>query len=1614
LRPSRNIQDKLEKARQELLDLSMRNRLLNTARTSNRSTRLEIVDEVAREIFRILVQENASMTFLARPEPVEPVSEPDSNTGLVAPTTPSQRDLLPQTRSGPALFDVTDSLLRLQADSLPQPEDAEEVENDTAIPGRHTDRRLQTDRSSEQLQTRLLWLFREARTAMEEQGANLLYLATGFLKWYESPSSNVERFAPLLLIPIEIERTSAGSRFRVSYTGEDITTNLSLQSKLRNDFQIELPEVPSIDELVVGDYFESVRSVLHDQPRWDVLENDMLLWLFSFSNFLMYRDLDPVSWPSDSPPTSHPLITGLLGDGFTFEAPLDLGEIDFDEMLPAKRLTHVLDADSSQAAAIEMVRSGRDLVIQGPPGTGKSQTIANMIATAVKDGQRVLFISEKLAALEVVKRRLDAIGLGDMCLELHSRKARKKQVLDELQRTHGLGPPQHVKTDAIYSTLDNTRRELNHFVELMHTPDDVSGLSPYRIQAELIVLQADGFTGRPFELPQAVAWTHEQFQSRIDFLQDLTSHLETLGTHKTHPWRGVNTETFLPSDRASIVETVGELLANLSDFGIASRTLAEMIGEAAPVSLVTNKLLVHLARHISSAPSMDHNAIGHPIWEDDWSGLQTLLQTGRTLDDCRNALSGLLVERAWQTDVTGVRRDLAANGDRWWRWFYKPWRTARSQFRELLADKPPRSLDDQLQILDHLIEGRRAISQLEHPRVAQSLASSAFGSHWHGDRSDWNSLEAIVLWVQEGRRRDVDSGARQFLTTTSTPCDLEKLLEETIDTGQLLRRSITVLTKTLNWDLSSAFDVDDVQEIPLQDLKQRLTTALEDQEGLFDWIAYQLRWRQLAPLDLAALGDLIAEDQVRPESIVETFRYVYLDTLFREVCRRFPKITTFRGESHEQVREKFQEADVRRIELARQEVATAHHRKLPGAGAPGELRTLEREWRKQRSHIPLRRLLAEAGRVIQQIKPVFMMSPQSVAQFLGPGIVHFDLLLVDEASQVRPVDALGAIARSRQLAVVGDHRQLPPTSFFRTAVSDDVPDSAERDTNDHDIQDLESILDVCATQGVTQSMLEWHYRSRHESLITVSNAEFYDSRLKIIPGSVAESEDLGLRFHLVQDGVFDRGGTATNRAEAIQIADAVMVFARTTPNQTLGVGAFSVRQRDQILDQLELRRRQDPTCEEFFATSRNEPFFVKNLENIQGDERDVILISIGYGPDRDGRFTRNFGPLNRDGGERRLNVLITRARERCEVYSSFTADQLDLGQTPSRGVRALKTFLQFAETGRLDIAMESERGFDSPFEEEVFRALTAKGYDVRSQIGTAGFFIDLAIVDPDRPGRYLIGIECDGASYHSSAWARDRDRLRQAVLEDRDWVLHRIWSTDWFYRPQDELQRAVDAIERSRRLGVAASTATTTETIDAGVKRVESADDNNCTPLSAPYQEADFTVRSEKDIHLMPLTQVAKHVARIIDIEGPIHSEEIARRLSTLTGRNRTGRRITDTVLGAIARLKENGAILNEGEFYESCNQSSIPVRDRSTVNSNHLRKPQMIPPREIRMAVRVIVTHHTGVTHDETTKEVARILGFRATSAQLRQHIEPLVTDLLTRGELVDRIGRLYIAAAS
>jgi len=1557
------IADKLADARRELLDLSARNRLIHTPRKATRTSQVEIVGELAENVINRLVHEGKSMSFLGVPNRTS-----------------------------------------IQADVAAGKIEIADVDN------AQDDDRLQTTMPADALESRLLKLFYDARTFEEEQGVGILYIAIGFLKWYESDSSDEVRYAPLLLVPVALARSSVRAKFRVNWTGDDITTNLSLQEKMRHEFSAKIPDIPDIEDLSPIEYFAAVRAAVSARQRWEVLDNDIVLGFFSFAKFLMYRDLQPENWPDERQIDKHGLMQPLLSDGFGEQPPI-FGKNDrIDAVLPPADLTHVVDADSSQAMAIEEVRRGRNLVIQGPPGTGKSQTITNLIAAAAKQGQRVLFVAEKMAALEVVKRRLDDIGLGPMCLELHSHKSNKRAVVEELGKTLKLGEPKTDDTQRQASHLQRVRDALNRHAEIIHSRLEPSGITPYRLIGELIRLRSKGCPPVDFHIPEAKTWNVDALEDRRAALNDFRGHLEKIGLPRNHCWRGVQAEAFLVLDRDRLMTQLPQTLQRMQRLAAATEELGRQLECQQSATAVDSSRAAVFAQRLLTAPTMDRGSIADPVWHERRDDIDRLIRDGKALSECKARLREIVSEVAWCTDIAQARRDLAAHGRSWFRFFNGRYRAAVRTLQSVLLGEIPKTLQERLLILDGLLAGQAAAKSLQ---VGEEFGKRVFGAMWRGQESDWPALEKTCQWEAECRKANLPGNFRAIRARLGDDRTIAAAVKQIGADLKPMLQEVEAIVSALKLNLKCLFGNGDAKLIGMRRLHGHMLKWLDSPEALASWIAYNNRWRRLRSLGLTPLADQVDEGRINPTSLMDQFDMAYFEDLFRHVFHKLPELAEFDGESHEKLVEQFQLLDMERQYLARQEVVLSHYEGIPsGNSEVGELGVVRREINKRRRHIPLRQLLKDAGHAVQKIKPVFMMSPISVAQFLEPGGIEFDLLIIDEASQVRPVDALGAIARAHQIVVVGDDKQLPPTRFFAKVIADDEDD--EDDVTQLRAGDIESVLGLCAAQGLKSRMLNWHYRSRHHSLIAVSNHEFYEDGLFVVPSPYSTAGEYGLRFRYLPQGVFDRGRSATNSVEAAAIADAVIEFAESNPKKSLGIGAFSVAQRDAILNELELHRKKRPDLEGFFNAGGPDPFFVKNLENIQGDERDVIFISVGYAKDDSGVLHMQFGPLSGEGGERRLNVLITRARERCEVFSSIIADDIDLRRTSARGAKALKAFLRFAQTGQIDVPTVSGKDHSSEFERQVAQAIRGLGWEVEIEVDQSGFFIDLAVVDPTQPGRYLLGIECDGAAYHSARWARDRDRLRQQVLENRGWMIHRVWSTDWFHKPQEQLRKVAAAIERAK-----AAWAQRDADWLSGQPAEKEADDEPPNILryeaesefqdpepipTKPYIEASFAIGITEEIHEISPSRLAHVVRRIVEIEGPIHEDEVAKRTATLWGLQRAGSRVRDAVEAALCEAKEQGTVVQEGLFFSPPKMDNVDIRNRQQVSSTSLKAVEFLPPRELCKAIVAVVESHVAVAADEIAVQVGRLLGFKATSAQLRSVIEEQIEVLVEGIQLTKR----------
>jgi very-short-patch-repair endonuclease len=701
-------------------------------------------------------------------------------------------------------------------------------------------------------------------------------------------------------------------------------------------------------------------------------------------------------------------------------------------------------------------------------------------------------------------------------------------------------------------------------------------------------------------------------------------------------------------------------------------------------------------------------------------------------------------------------------------------------------------------------------------------------------------------------------------------------------------------------------------DLPLPKLDEKLSACLTALPTAGRWADYCRAIRQAKKLGLEEIIDLIERGALVHDQAMTAYEYALYTSLAKTIIREHPLLRDFTRVSHEKVRSKFAELDRRILQLNRDLIAfKASNKKPPDGLSSGPVRRytemglIYREINKKKRHVPIRQLVARAGRACQALKPCFMMGPLSVAQYLAPGDLEFDLVIMDEASQVKPEEALGAIARGKQIIIVGDPKQLPPTSFFDRLGEADIDEEEELA-----LDDSESVLDICMQAYRPVRRLCWHYRSEHETLINFSNHEFYDKDLILFPSPVGIGHGLGIFHHYIKGALYEN---RRNKAEAEAAARAVLAHAQRHAELSLGVGTFNLQQKELIEDYIERMRSANPILEEFFErqNTNKSPFFVKNLENIQGDERDVIFISTTYGPDSSRRVLQRFGPINADSGWRRLNVIVTRAKKRTEVFTSMRSNDIVVSSSSSRGVRALRGYLGYAEKGGVvpTEVVDSGREPDSPFEEAVAQVLRQAGYSVVPQIGVAGFFIDIGVRHPSRCDEYILGVECDGAMYHSALSARDRDRLRQDVLESRGWKIHRIWSTDWFNNREAEIKRLLQRIEKSLKESGG--------TVEAVVTEPNTGD--NHVSVAAPEQAMPVSVQESPRVRKGGLT-AADVRQRLLDLyknkilsEFPNHEKGILRK----------------EMLEALLR----NAPTTPEEFREF-----IPLKFREATDSNHMK----------------------------------------------------------------------------
>ena len=1484
-------------------------------------------------------------------------------------------------------------------------------------------RQILVDLTPEELSRRAVDIYRKAQSALQEGGANTLYLALGFLLWKRDEKDDRRFRAPLILLPVTLERKSVRSGVKLLAHDDEPRFNTTLLEMLRKDYDVNirrlegaLPE--DLSGVDVSGIWNTVRKAVKEVPGFEVVE-DVVLGHFSFAKYLMWKDLvDRTDALRESAIVKHLIDTPR--DPYSSDVSF-VGSEEVDRSYKPSDLLAPLPADASQMAAIATADRGKNFIIIGPPGTGKSQTISNLITHMLGKGKTVLFVSEKTAALDVVYRRLHDIGLERFCLGLHSNKARKADVLAQLRSAWT--PLQDSQSDDWEKEAERLRilrDQLNGVVDRLHISRR-NGMTAH--QAIGIKVRDEDLASRvSFSWPTSDYHDRSQLEAMRDAAEKLRIQVSAVGDVADSPFHLVDKGEWSPQWEAEVVERAGRLSASASSAGRACKVVLDAIGIAVPDNSMKRLDAVAELASVLMDSYRDQTAYAlEPDGSDRIEALEEAVLRLKKYASAQASLSCSYDSMAWRKlDGQEIAQRWQEAEDAWWPKSFFARRGVIKDMKAAGAQGMPDPLQD-ASVLSTLREEGEAIDHLDkllssfkvwEAHVTDPEAANALRELGQRARVAVGKLadDAPGLTEIRGKIRALMHDGNDLLAPEAA---VGRASQEFLSAQTILRDTCEAFEGIAGKSVRELFADTDKALEAIQETADDISARHAE---LRDWCGWQRRRTEALDKELGPLVEAIERGLVPAEEIEDTFEAAYCTWWSGAVIGEDKVLRTFSTPEHNAAIEKFRDIDSQFQDLTAAYVAAKLGGKLPESGdvtRNSSWGVLRHELQKKTRHKPVRQLIQEIPDVLTTLAPCLMMSPLSVAQYLPAEQKLFDVVIFDEASQITVWDAVGSLARGRQVIVAGDPKQMPPTNFFARA--DDDPDG------DVDVEgDLESILDEMVGASIPQQILNLHYRSRRESLIAFSNSRYYDNELITFPAPV--HPDHGVRL-IRPEGFYARGKARHNQGEAKAIvAEILRRLTHEDPEVkqlSIGVVTFNSEQQSLIENLLDEARSKNPEIEWAFSSdSVLEPVFVKNLETVQGDERDVILFSVTYGPDQGNHVTMNFGPLNRSGGERRLNVAMTRARSEMLVFSTLSPDRIDLSRTQARAVADLKHFLEYAERGpsALGEAVHGSIGdFESPFESAVARALCDKGWNVHPQIGVSAFRIDLGVVHPDEPGIYLAGVECDGAMYHSSAYARERDKIRQSVLEGLGWTLFRVWSTDWWthrtaafeklneslhvHLEADRVRRKEQDLERENEDENGENAEESAKERPPFVQRALDSDRGvdvstsqkikgaEAIDKSHSYQVSNFDgeeYKADPDQFYSPgySRRLALMIDYVVDTEGPVHEDILVRRIARHHGFKRSGRQIREAVV-KIAKQRRGRKREHVGLFFWPkgiIKVSQVPARylDRD----DEMRDLDYICDEEIRAINKFL-------TLNGDAAEFARCLGISRLTQGARSRIE-------------------------
>ncbi|NHI92838.1 MAG: DUF4011 domain-containing protein [Candidatus Lokiarchaeota archaeon] len=1403
-------------------------------------------------------------------------------------------------------------------------------------------------------------LYLRAKENFRELGISTLFVSIGMLSYADKDQSKVKINSPIFLFPVEILRlprvTKNYHRYYIGSSSGDLELNFALKEKLYADYGIKLDVLEEYD---IKKYFEYLKEITSGLPDWE-LSTDIYLDIFSFQKFIMYQDLtDHVDLIKNNS-----LVQAYVGNINALEN--DMTPFLWENFDDASSID-VLQADSSQKRAIELGKSGISYVLQGPPGTGKSQTISNLIAALIEKNKKILFVSQKIAALKVVHKRLEELGLGRYCLNLHSYKGQKRNIIGQLIKELHSSP--HISDEVKRFSLTNyltKQAELNQYyldISKKRAPWD---LSIYEIRGEIAKRHHLKYLDVP--LTNTIALSSNQFFNLVDNLKIFDVIFKKVKNPIMNLYNAYNLENYTPL----LKNKFNDDLKNLNQLFEQVKVFLTEFERSCQVKLETFDQLINVSKIITKIKEFEVMQYPDFLICKDFDAfnknITTLFTQLKKINDLRLKILQDVNKEFLDLDTKQIE-EIFVN----------------SSFLSRLLDA---DYKDNKALLDQ--HAKRKLTHKEWLAILfmksnilqtekQIEEFVLFNEEFVKLLGVYNNFEYISLFYEQIKNLSKIYELVRIISLNNDFEIIKHLISKSDTENEILMRYFDMVE-----NINDYFNLPVLNINRLDSFSAGVEELKENQQYLEDIIIFKKEFNKSSQEIKDTIVAYLKSDNQDGyvDSFLKTFYYQILDQLSGENLIITPKqgVEKFREED-------FKVRDIQRLKIMDHVEQTQPKIEYQSFGST-EVSILQRESQKKSKLKPIRRLLLEIENLIFTLKPCFMMSPLTVSQYIDPEKMKFDVVIFDEASQILPGDAVVCLMRAGQAIIMGDTQQLPPTTFF---MSDEDLDVEE------EIEDLESFLSEASTRFRSIS-LDWHYRSKNENLIAFSNYQFYNNRLITFPNHDTSGKT-GIEFVYVENGVYDRGKTRTNRIEASKIVEIYENIVKEEPDKSIGIIALSQAQQDVIKDlfierKINIDDQVDPEIEDLF---------IKNLETVQGDERDIIILGIGYGKDAVGKFSYNFGPINRHNGYKRLNVAITRARYKVIVVCSFQPEILDDSRINNDGLKYLKKYLEFSKYQDITKFLpKSEKiSFDTSFEEAVHDTLIEEKYGFNSQVGSSNYKIDFAIKHPDHSEKYILGIECDGSQIHSSRFARDRDKNRHNFLKYLGWNMHRIWSDDWIFNKEHELERIKNKINDILTNKDPEEVVTKNEEKLTEVKEINDFEEVSLAEKFQKYKSIDIaklrrqfkiTISREKAARQKKkykISQIKDLSFEILKVESPMEENLLFQKILDVYGAKKDSI-ITDAFLEAFRDLRETYEI---HRYDKTISLQDLNFYIEPRISTEKQRPFELIPKEELAGAIIFIIGNAMSITNEDLAKDVARALyDNKRMSNKIKEKVEEVI----------------------